>query len=166
VVELENVSRILWRERGLLELLQFKLEEEQLLLAAGRTKWLAHAANEVEAVIDQLRQLEVLRAAEVDMAAAAVGLPPGSSLASLADASGEPWTSILHSHRQAFLTLTGELTAVAAANRDLLTTGERATREALMSWTDNVRTYTAKGAASDLSETISSAGARVVDRAV
>lgn len=166
MLELETVSRILWRERGLLELLQFKLEEEQLLLATGRTKWLAHAANEVEAVIDQIRQLEVLRAAEVDVAAAAVGLPPGASLAKLADAAEEPWSSILHSHRQAFLALTGELTAVASANRDLLTVGERATREALLSWTDDVRTYTATGAAADPTGAMSTAGARVVDRAV
>ena len=35
---LSDVSNILWRERQLLELLVFKLEEEQLVLAAGRTR--------------------------------------------------------------------------------------------------------------------------------
>ena len=38
---LSDVSNILWRERQLLELLVFKLEEEQLVLAAGRNRWLA-----------------------------------------------------------------------------------------------------------------------------
>ena len=43
---LSDVSNILWRERQLLELLVFKLEEEQLVLAAGRTRWLAHAITD------------------------------------------------------------------------------------------------------------------------
>src|SRR5438045_4734995 len=37
---LAELSSILWRERDMLELLLFKLEEEQLVLAAGRTRWL------------------------------------------------------------------------------------------------------------------------------
>ena len=48
---LSDVSNILWRERQLLELLVFKLEEEQLVLAAGRARWLAHASREVESVL-------------------------------------------------------------------------------------------------------------------
>jgi len=51
---LSEVSSILWRERQLLELLLFKLEEEQLLLAAGRTRWLPHATREVDRVLAQL----------------------------------------------------------------------------------------------------------------
>ena len=35
---LAELSSILWRERDMLELLLFKLEEEQLVLAAGRTR--------------------------------------------------------------------------------------------------------------------------------
>ena len=34
-MSLSEVSNILWRERQLLELLVFKLEEEQLVLAVG-----------------------------------------------------------------------------------------------------------------------------------
>ena len=33
-----DLSNLLWRERELLELLVFKLEEEQLLLVAGRAR--------------------------------------------------------------------------------------------------------------------------------
>ena len=50
-MSLTEVSSILWRERELLELLLFKLEEEQLLLAAGRSRWLGHATREVEMVL-------------------------------------------------------------------------------------------------------------------
>src|SRR4051812_39244560 len=42
---LTEVSNVLWRERELLEMLLFKLEEEQLLLTAGRTRWLPHATR-------------------------------------------------------------------------------------------------------------------------
>ena len=52
---LSDVSNILWRERQLLELLVFKLEEEQLVLAAGRTRWLAHATREVENVLGEIQ---------------------------------------------------------------------------------------------------------------
>ena len=45
---LNDVSTVLWRERQLLELLVFKLEEEQLLLTAGKVRWVNHASREVE----------------------------------------------------------------------------------------------------------------------
>ena len=56
---LADLSSILWREREMLELLLFKLEEEQLVLAGNRTRWLAHATREVEMVLDQIRRTEV-----------------------------------------------------------------------------------------------------------
>ncbi|MEO2104538.1 MAG: flagellar export chaperone FlgN, partial [Actinomycetota bacterium] len=57
-----DVSNILWRERQLLELLQFKLEVEQSLLATGRTRWLSHATREIEMLIDEVKQVELARA--------------------------------------------------------------------------------------------------------
>ena len=44
-MSLSEISNILWRERRLLELLAFKLEEEHLVLASGRTRWLSHATR-------------------------------------------------------------------------------------------------------------------------
>ena len=38
VMSANDLSNLLWRERELLELLVFKLEEEQLLLTAGKAK--------------------------------------------------------------------------------------------------------------------------------
>jgi hypothetical protein len=54
-VGLADLSSILWREREMLELLLFKLEEEQLVLASGRGRWLVHATREVEMVLDHIR---------------------------------------------------------------------------------------------------------------
>jgi len=143
---LDEVSSVLWRERELLALLLFKLEEEQLLLVGGRTRWLARATREVELVLEEIRRTELLRAMEVDAAAAEVGLGPNPSLAALADAVDEPWSALLRDHRQAFLTLTAEITAFAEANRDLLTRGQRANREALLCLSGGAQTCAPGGA--------------------
>ncbi|NAZ85446.1 flagellar export chaperone FlgN [Kineococcus indalonis] len=142
---LAEVSGILWKERELMELLLFKLEEEQLVLAAGRTRWLAHATREVEFVMEQIRTTEVLRAAEVDAVAAELELPPGPSLNALAAAAPEPWGELMRGHRDAFLTLTAEIQNLADANRDLLASGARALREALLGLDTPLDTYTADG---------------------
>lgn len=61
-MSMEDLSSVLWRERELLETLLYKLEVEQLVLAGGRSHWLATAAREVERVLDRIREIEVLRA--------------------------------------------------------------------------------------------------------
>ena len=75
---MEKLSQILWRERELLETLLFKLEEEQMVLAGGRTRWLTRAAREVENVLDTIRETEILRAVAAEEVAAELGLPERS----------------------------------------------------------------------------------------
>ena len=128
---LEEVSAILWRERQLLDLLLFKLEEEQLVLAAGRTRWLNHATREVEVVLEELRHAELARAVEVDRLASELGIEPDPSLRHLIKAVPDPWTSLYEQHRAAFLTVAAEIQALADSNRELLTRGRQATEEAL-----------------------------------
>lgn len=144
-VSLTELSSVLWRIRELLELLLFKLEEEQLLLASGRSRWLAHATREVEVVLEQVRQAEVLRAAYAQAAATELGLGPDASLAQIADAAPMPWFEMLHQHRKAFLTLAAEISSLAEANRDLLTSGQRAARETMMVVAGSVDTYGPQG---------------------
>src|SRR5436309_9375195 len=91
---LADLSSILWREREMLELLLFKLEEEQLVLAGGRSRWLAHATREVEMVLEQIRNTEVLRAVEVEAVAREVGIGSNPSLSDIADAAGAPWADL------------------------------------------------------------------------
>jgi hypothetical protein len=150
---LAEVSTILWRERELLELLLFKLEEEQLLLTSGGTRWLSRATKEVEIVLGELRRTELGRAVAVDEAAAALGLGPNPSLAAMAEAAAEPWSGILRDHRTSFHALTAEITALAAHNRDLITAGSQATADTLRALTaigaverDAGPTYTPRGA--------------------
>jgi hypothetical protein len=130
---LREVSAILWRERHLLELLLFKLDEEQLVLAAGRTRWLPRATREVEMVLEEIRQTELERAVEVSRVAVDLKLPAGASLRQLADVAPDPWHDMLLEHRHAFLTLTDEITALVQSNRELLARGQKAVRDVLAS---------------------------------
>lgn len=71
---LAELSSILWAERRLLELLVFKLESQQLLLGSGRDRWLPRSSDELEAVLEDLRHTEVLRAMEARAVATELGL--------------------------------------------------------------------------------------------
>lgn len=145
-MSLTEVSSILWRERELLDLLLFKLEEEQLLLAAGRSRWLGHATREVEMVLEELRRAELGRAVEVEAVAVSLGLEPGVSLRELAEQAPSPWNDILREHRAAFLGVSQEISALAQSNKELLTNGFRAARETLMSLGEpEVATYDPSG---------------------
>lgn len=158
---------VLWRERELLDTLLFRLELEQLVLASGRTRWLMRAAGDVEQVLGRLRETELLRAVAADEAAAAIGLEPNPSLRELAEKAPEPWREIFVDHREAVLAVTREITALADANRDLITAGYRSARETLLTIGTSVGTtgvqdgYTADGTAS-----LDSARARLLDRSL
>ena len=156
-----EVSNILWRERQLLELLLFKLEEEQLILASGRSRWLAHATREVETVLGEIHRVELARANEVEALAVSLGLPATASLRDLSDIAPEPWDTALNDHREAFLLATEEITALAKDNRELLNRGYQAARHVLSSLDDRrVETYSPTG----LSATRSTS--RLIDEAM
>jgi hypothetical protein len=144
-----DLSAVLWRERQLLELLLFKLEEEQLVLTSGRTRWLGHATREVEQVLDQIRTAELGRSIEADDTARAFGLEPGAGLLALAQAAPEPWGDLLTSHREAFASLTAQIQDVAHGNRDLLTSSHRAAQETILGLQETVQTYDTRGTTSN-----------------
>jgi hypothetical protein len=129
--ELGEVSNILWRERQLLELLVFKLEEEQLVLASGRTRWLTHATREVEAVLAEIKRLELDRSVHVEALAQLLGTDSNPTLRTLVEVTETPWSGIFDEHRIALLELAQEIDGVARSNRDMLSRGQQAAREAL-----------------------------------
>jgi len=157
---LNELSGVLWRERRLLELLLFKLEEEQLILSSGRTRWLGHATREVEQVLDQIRSAELGRSVEAEEAARELRQDAGCSLRALATAAPAPWGDLLMEHHAAFVSLTDEINTLAQGNRDLLSTSYRATRETMLSLQDTVDTYGPQGATSSFDT------AQLVDRAL
>jgi hypothetical protein len=135
---LNEVSNVLWRERQLLDILVFKLEEEQLVLAAGRTRWLAHATREVESVLGEIKRVELERALVVDEVAAELGLEQPLALSDLVENVPTPWDRIFEDHRAALIQIAQEIELIARGNRDLLARGQQAAQAALESITGDV----------------------------
>jgi len=130
-VSLAELSNVLWRQRQLLDLLLFRMTVEQTLLVGRQVRWLARATDEVEAVLEEMRQTELVRTMVLQEAAEELGLGDDPSLRQLAEASPSPWNEIFEEHRRAFLALTDEVQTIAASNRELLGREQRATRALL-----------------------------------
>jgi transposase len=161
-MSLSEVSNILWRERQLLELLVFKLEEEQLVLASGRTRWLSHATREVETILEEIKRVELERAMAVAGSAGELGMSDTPSLRELAAIAPAPWDGIFAEHRRALLLLAQEIEAITRSNRDMLQRGQQAAREALSSLGEiDIDSYDASGTMPDRSLAL-----RLVDKAI
>lgn len=132
-MSLPDLAAVLWRQRELIERLCYRLECEQLLLAAGRTSRLSLATTEVEMTVDDLQVLELQRAEASDRAATELGLPLGSGLCDLAAAAQPPWTGVFLEHRSALIALTEELKILAESNKQLVTGGMAALQAAMNS---------------------------------
>ena len=132
-MSLPDLAAVLWRQREQLERLIYRLECEQLMLAAGRTARLALATTEVEGCLAELQVLELRRGEISDRVAQELGLRPGAGLEDLAAGAEPPWSGVLVEHRQALIALAAELSALAEVNRHLLTAGAQAVETALNS---------------------------------
>ncbi|HET9187443.1 MAG TPA: flagellar export chaperone FlgN [Acidothermaceae bacterium] len=118
-----EVSDILWRERELLDVLLFKLDQERLLLSEDgeqAVRWLARASHEIDLVIEELKVADLTRAVEVDALAAELGLDPAPTLATLAEAAAPPWNDLFAAHRAAFGELVRQVRVAAEDNRHRL----------------------------------------------
>jgi FlgN protein len=147
-VDYQHLSTLLWREQELLDLLLFKAEEKQYLILTGKTRWLARIAHEIEVVLDQLRTLEVERAAATEAIAGQVGLEVNPSLRQLAEKAPAPWADLLGKHQEALLVLVTELRSLSETNRELIEGGLSAIGEALLSVrTPSAGTYSQHGRA-------------------
>ncbi|MCX7522370.1 flagellar protein FlgN [Microbacterium sp. STN6] len=142
----QELSALLWRERELLELLTFKLEEEQLLLTAGRTRWVQHATREVEQVMERLRVTGLARTVEVAQVATEWGTDEGATLRELVShAPAGPWAEIFNGHLSAMTGLTAEIKQLRDVNEQYLRAAVRSTQEALAGAESEARTYDAHG---------------------
>lgn len=142
----QRLSALLWEERELLELLVFKLEEEQLLLTSGKTKWLTHATREVEQVLERLRAADLGRAVAVAGLAREWGTSEDATLRELvAAAPPGPWTEIFNAHLQAMTELTVKIRELRDINEQFLRTAARSAQETLAGLNPEANTYTASG---------------------
>ena len=117
---LQELSSLLWRERQVLDRLEYTLVAEQLVLRSGQVRWLARASDEVAAVLEQIRTAELSRAMAFASVARHLGaddLPPLRRLIELVD---DPWPDILRAHRRALAAQVAEVARLAEETRTLL----------------------------------------------
>lgn len=154
-----ELSARLWRERELLELLTFKLEEEQLLLNAGKTRWLPFATREVEQVLERLKQSSLERSIEVSDLALEWGTDEDATLRQIVDrAPTEAWRETFASHLKALDELASGIAALRDSNLQFLRAASRSTQETLAHIVADSGTYDASGSAD-----IASPRARLLD---
>ena len=146
----QHLSTLLWREQELLDLLLFKAEEKQYLIVTGKSRWLARIAHEIEVVLEQLRTLELERAAATEQIAGRLGLDANPSLRQLADSAPAPWDDLYAKHHEALLVLVTELRGLSDTNRELIESGLAVINDALSTsaTTTTAGTYTQAGRAS------------------
>jgi flagellar biosynthesis/type III secretory pathway chaperone len=156
-----ELSALLWRERELLELLTFKLEEEQLLLTAGRSRWIDHATREVEQVLGRLRSAGLERSVEVSAVAREWGTDEEAPLREIiASAPSGPWGEIFTAHLRAMTELTGRIAQLRDENERFLRAAARATQETLATAQNGsaAATYDATGQTAHAGSTSASGG--------
>lgn len=126
------LSTKLWRERELLNLLQFKLEEQQLLLVSGKSQWVDHASREIESVLEKLQEASLSRAVASSWVATDLGLPDDVTLAQLISAVNEPaWREVLGQHLEALRNSASSIAALRDTNSTYLRAAQRAAQESL-----------------------------------
>lgn len=154
-----ELSALLWKERELLELLQFKLEEEQLLLVSGKSRWIGMATREVETVLEKVHAIGLTRSIEAASVAAAWGLPGDAPLADIAaQAPQGPWTDILAAHLTALREITTQIATLREDNEQYLRAAHRSTQETLATLDDERPGYDKSGTGAT-----ARVGARIID---
>jgi hypothetical protein len=128
---LEEFSHLLWQLRDLTGNLVYRLEVQQLLLVAGRVRWIAASADDVDRAIEVIRRKEAARVRMVERLSTFLGTPLDASLRDLCAVVPTPWDVVLGEHHVEFLKLTAEAEDAARDNRELLHQGLAEVRQFL-----------------------------------
>ncbi len=131
---LTELGHVLWHQRDLILRLIYRLEVQQLVLASGRTQWIAMATEDVEDAIAEVQRQEVARAALVEDLSGPLGTPPDASLRDLIETAPQPWDLVLAEHHTEFLRLANDAEEAARNNRDILQQGLGDVRDLLESY--------------------------------
>lgn len=139
-----ELSHHLWSLRQLLERLVFRLDVQQLLLAAQRTRFLPLAAAEVDEASAAIAALEEhIRKAATALAKDS-GLEPTSSLIQLAELTEPHMKNLLLDHRAALAVLQVEVEELVRSNKELARRIMQA-RDVLSSLTPTTDAYSPTG---------------------
>jgi NaMN:DMB phosphoribosyltransferase len=122
----------LFEESEALEHLAFKLEQEQLVLVAGKPRLLARNSTEFEQAVKALDVVSRRREQLVAVAAGEFGLPATTTLSALADAAqDEDERRVLGERRQIMRSQVARISDLCARNREILARNLSATTDAL-----------------------------------
>ena len=141
-----DLSMHLLRERELLETLLFKLDEQQMLLATGRNRWIRHASTEIERVLAAMPTVALSRDALVVAVADEWGAPDATTLRQLiAAAPSDGWQEVLEGHLSAMTALADEIEQMKQVNEQRLRTAIRVTQETIAGLGEPTGEYTPTG---------------------
>lgn len=127
-----DLSMQLMRERDLLELLLFKLDVQQMLLASGRNRWIAHSVSEIERVTGAMPTAALARDTLVVAVAEEWGAPEATTLRELIDAAPtDAWRDVLTGHLTAMTALADEIEQLKKVNEQRLRAAIRVTQETI-----------------------------------
>ena len=128
----DDLSAHLLRERELLELLVFKLDVQQMILATGRTRWIGQTTTEIERVVAAMPALAITRDTLVVAVADEWGVPDAETLRELIDAAPtDAWREVFAGHLTAMLDLADEIGEMKKVNELRLRTALRVTQETI-----------------------------------
>jgi len=122
----------LFEESEALEHLAFKLEQEQLVLVAGKPKLLARNSAEFEQAVKALDAVSRRREDLVAGVAGELGLPPSITLSALADAAPDgDERRVLSERGRVMRAQVARINDLCAKNREILARNLAATTDAL-----------------------------------
>lgn len=141
-----ELSALLWREREFLELLEFKLETQQLMLTTGKSRWVQRCADEIASVSAKLRQLNLARDLSIVSLAEEWGVDENASLRQIVEGARETvWVDIFNAHLVALVDLLERIKVLRDANELLLRAASRSAQETLAVLDRSVSTYDSRG---------------------
>lgn len=131
-VAAQDLSMHLMREREVLELLLFKLDVQQMLVATGRTRWIPQTVREIERVVAIMPGLALTRDTLVVSVASEWGAPEATTLRELIEvAPTDAWREVMSGHLEAMIGLAAEIGELKKINENRLRTALRVTQETI-----------------------------------
>lgn len=109
---MQEVAEVLRLERNSLEHLLYRLTALRALLTGRDEQFLSWAANEVESARNQVRETDLLRAAQVQLLGVHGPNRTIPTLRQLASLAREPWAGILRDHHDALTNMVAEIEVV------------------------------------------------------
>lgn len=127
---MEELADVLRQERHHLEVLLYKLTLTRLLLQAREVRFLRWSSQEVERARQRTREIDLLRAANVQLLGVRGVHGQAPTLRQLASLAGVPWAGILRDLHEAMAALVAEIEVVAHQAAELARGGIRTVAEA------------------------------------